>query len=256
MRIRQKTAARPSCEPAINRHFTLIELLVVISIIAVLASLLLPALRNARDTAERIMCASNLKQTSVYFYMYSQDFDGYMAPSVRYYKVISGYHAHYSTWNMLISRETTESHWSYTYGWKGLAKANYPFRTKLTTCPSRSSTPGDPNNEHDQYSDYGRNTEDGSRQCAVHNDCEYQGSKMTRLKRPSATACISESNDFGNAIFWPWNDYTKICFCHNGGVNVGFWDGHLKWISQIDLKAIPRYGGTGNESANIFWDGD
>jgi len=58
-----------------KRGFTLIELLVVIAIIAILAAILFPVFARAREKARQASCQSNLKQLSLSFQMYAQDFD-------------------------------------------------------------------------------------------------------------------------------------------------------------------------------------
>jgi len=57
--------------------FTLIELLVVIAVIALLMSILMPALQTVRKQARAVACLSNLKQWNLYFSMYTDDNNGY-----------------------------------------------------------------------------------------------------------------------------------------------------------------------------------
>jgi prepilin-type N-terminal cleavage/methylation domain-containing protein len=60
-----------------NRGFTLVELLVVIAIIALLMSILMPALARVRKQAKTVICQSNLKQWGAIFSMYAGDYHGY-----------------------------------------------------------------------------------------------------------------------------------------------------------------------------------
>lgn len=78
--------ATPNRRPAITARpwltaFTLIELLVVISIIAILAAMLLPAIKMVRESALSTRCATNLRQIGLASDGYQQDWDGLIVPT-------------------------------------------------------------------------------------------------------------------------------------------------------------------------------
>ncbi len=95
--------------------FTLIELLVVIAIIAILASMLLPALNKARETAKSASCKSNLKQMGMCFIMYAGSNGDYMP---------------FDSYN-----GGTNNFWNYTMWYN-----NYMTKKQMR-CPSRTMLP-------------------------------------------------------------------------------------------------------------------
>src|SRR5947207_854784 len=84
------------------RAFTRIELLVVIAIIAILPSMLLPALARAKESASRIKCANNLRQMEQSVKLYADENEGYYPPRTNAYRWPTLLQTYYRNTNILI----------------------------------------------------------------------------------------------------------------------------------------------------------
>lgn len=138
----------------VKKGFTLIELLVVIAVIAILISLLLPAVQQAREAARRTQCRNNLKQLVLAVHNYESAH--LVMPASRLYPDVEiednlGNFSAYQSWTTLalpyIDQGNLQNSIDFNYAWSSLTNRS-PISQKLSvfTCPS---TPGsnrtDPN---------------------------------------------------------------------------------------------------------------
>jgi len=109
--------------------FTLIELLVVISIIALLASILLPSLSRAREMAKGASCLSNLRNIGISLLAYNQDNEGYYPSAYSYIDGNSGASGYYH-WTAALSAD------DYL---RGVTSGKFPKVANQFVCPSHTA---------------------------------------------------------------------------------------------------------------------
>lgn len=161
-----------------SSRFTLIELLVVIAIIAILASIMLPALASAKQTAYRVQCLSNLKQIHSGFAQYWGDFNDYVAPPASGTDPIKLY-THQYHWDYYIGRY----YMNYPVTGSGWPTSNTSWRA--FKCPT-DNTPRHATWPNRSYAMPLRLIEKASG--------STEGVKMPEVIKPSGTYLLGDTN--------------------------------------------------------------
>lgn len=201
-----------------KKYFTLIELLVVIAIIGILASMLLPALSQARGVAYQATCTSNLKQIGLGLSFYINDYDDYF-PSYDLGS-IEGTRMWYSNINEKITGKTSAS-WT------------LPDEPAFWKCPSNEKAGWNYQNLSYGYNEnmghYGR---DGT----IHNGYELvpRTLRLSMVKKPDTIIIIGDSDGNEEWDSRMHDNYYTVGRRHNRGAMVSYIDTHVDWILGRD----------------------
>jgi len=194
-----------------RNSFTLIELLVVIAVIALLASLLLPALSKAREMGRRIKCISNLRQFGLALSMYVQDYDGYLFQGDGSY-----------AWTNWAAGNTTFN--ELYMGDKDLHQRGTVF-----DCPTGTEGWRSWENPPD-YVDYGYNKD-----LNLIRESRLSGHETTTVTFFDSRRYVLDASGPGLCYWANAATGQGIQWCHNSGANFLFYDGHVKWDIQDNV---------------------
>ena len=260
-----------------NQGFTLIELLVVIAIIAILASLLLPALARAKEKVNRIACTGNLRQLGLAQTLYFDD-NQHIFPAARIPKSAPGAPSGYSDDNMLWSdlasfaaAGQTELAWFNVLPPYVGAKALWRYaedpgtfvnHRTVFTCPTSAGMAPERDPLKNVMFDYALNNKGNT---GLPSSVGY-GTNFTLalVTRPAAFVVYSEMRthsserpfygaDTSKNLGTSHGHTTQLSSRHDAGVNLNFADGHVAYFKYNYVCAQTSNKAADPGRADINW---
>ena len=220
--------------PVVRTAFTLVELLVVIAIIAVLASMLLPSLTKAKESAMRTNCSSTMRQIDITIRAYADDYDGWV-PAARWDRD--------GGWNPWYKFLATYAPTLYRR-----PDCGNNLTDAVPDCPARSrqeqgwifTSGGGAVDQAQAYcGGYGINRYAGSSDPANVAPIVSPRRKFTQFEPNSSTIMLCDAYYFElhDTLWWYpdhsgwWND--RAAFRHLNGANLLYFDGHVDWTHRL-----------------------
>ena len=193
-----------------RRNFTLIELLVVIAIIAILASILMPALQASRNRAKEMTCTNNLKAMTSAASQYSDDSSEWIIASISstgkyWFETLSG---------VKIGGD------KYSKGWGISFYGNNVTKGQLV-CPLEGTGFSSDNTKGYKYTHYSGNPHLGIKGKSFTDD-KYKSRKLSAIFHPSETIMFIENirRDSANVNYPQF-----VAFRHGGTVDTRVYSG-------------------------------
>jgi prepilin-type N-terminal cleavage/methylation domain-containing protein/prepilin-type processing-associated H-X9-DG protein len=209
-----------------GRAFTLIELLVVIAIIAILAALLSPSLKSARDRANGVKCMNNLRQANYALNLYAGESNGVLP----FFQAQAGS-------SVLWSHLLTPYLGKVPTAMANVAGTQYPAGTNyfgglFLRCPM---------NKANLVLSFGQNSY-GANYNSNRGIFRLGTDGQVKLGNLPPSAFLVMDSAFSSGIANPhWSGITATengtYFLHQGGANLLYADGHAGWMARADWLA-------------------